>query len=139
MDAELPNLPFTDLSFDLALCSHFLFLYSTQLGEAFHRSAIREMCRVIGDVRIFPLLGLGSTPSPWVQPIIEEFTADGFSVSIEDVPVRVSARRQSDDADSNDGGGRLRSRLDRSIASSPSDDESRQAHVHKRHRLRSGR
>jgi len=26
VDAELPNLPFTDASFDLALCSHFLFL-----------------------------------------------------------------------------------------------------------------
>ena len=42
IDAELPNLPFPDLSFDLALCSHFLFLYSTQLGEAFHQSAIRR-------------------------------------------------------------------------------------------------
>src|SRR5678815_1507056 len=34
--AELPNLPFADMSFDLALCSHLLFLYTTQLGEAFH-------------------------------------------------------------------------------------------------------
>src|SRR5215467_3173361 len=37
VDAELPNLPFPDGAFDVALCSHFLFLYSTQLGEAFHR------------------------------------------------------------------------------------------------------
>ena len=28
--------PCADSSFDLALCSHFLFLYSTQLGETFH-------------------------------------------------------------------------------------------------------
>jgi hypothetical protein len=28
--AELPGLPFSDDSFDLALCSHLLFLYSTQ-------------------------------------------------------------------------------------------------------------
>jgi hypothetical protein len=28
VDAELPSLPFPDLSFGLALCSHFLFLYS---------------------------------------------------------------------------------------------------------------
>ena len=27
---------------NMALCSHFLFLYTTQLGEAFHRSAIRD-------------------------------------------------------------------------------------------------
>src|SRR5262245_50109846 len=33
IDAELPLLPFGDSSFDLALCSHFLFLYTAQLGE----------------------------------------------------------------------------------------------------------
>ena len=36
IDAELPTLPFPDASFDLALSSHFLFLYSAQLGEEFH-------------------------------------------------------------------------------------------------------
>jgi hypothetical protein len=86
VDAELPNLPFADGSFDLALCSHFLFLYSTQLGEAFHRFAIRELCRVAADVRIFPLLALGPSPSPWLQPVVDELRAEGFSVAIEDVP-----------------------------------------------------
>src|SRR5262249_47871969 len=46
IDAELPHLPFEDSSFDLALSSHFLFLYTAQLGEAFHQRAVREMCRV---------------------------------------------------------------------------------------------
>ncbi len=32
VDAALPALPFDDLAFDLALCSHLLFLYTTQLG-----------------------------------------------------------------------------------------------------------
>ena len=49
-------LPFNDGAFDLALCSHFPFLYSTQLGEAFHRAALREMCRVAVEVGVFPLL-----------------------------------------------------------------------------------
>ena len=31
VEAELPVLPFSDHSFDLAVCSHFLFLYSDQL------------------------------------------------------------------------------------------------------------
>ena len=31
VDAELPTLPFADDSFDVAVCSHFLFLYSEQL------------------------------------------------------------------------------------------------------------
>lgn len=33
-------------TFDLAPCSHLLFLYSVQLGDAFHRAAVLEMCRV---------------------------------------------------------------------------------------------
>ena len=41
-----------------------LFLYTSQLGEAFHRSAIREMCRVAAEIRIFPLLALGGRRSP---------------------------------------------------------------------------
>jgi hypothetical protein len=86
VDAELPNLPFSDVSFDLALCSHFLFLYTSQLGDAFHRRAIREMCRVAREVRIFPLLALGSRPSPLVEPIAAELIGDGFDVSLEEVP-----------------------------------------------------
>lgn len=86
VDAELPTLPFSDSSFDLALCSHFLFLYTTQLGEAFHQSAIREMCRVAMEVRIFPLLALGATPSPLVDPVVDVCGRQGLSVSLGDVP-----------------------------------------------------
>jgi hypothetical protein len=70
----------------LALCSHFLFLYTTQLGAAFHRSAIREMSRVAAEIRIFPLLALGARRSPYVDWVANEFTNQGFTVSIEDVP-----------------------------------------------------
>ncbi len=86
IDAELPNLPFGDSSFDLALSSHFLFLYSAQLSETFHRAAIREMCRVAAEVRIFPLLALGAVPSLMVEPVMEELRGLGFGVSIDDVP-----------------------------------------------------
>jgi hypothetical protein len=85
VNAELPSLPFADRSFDLALCSHFLFLYSAHLDEDFHRLAIGEMCRVAREVRIFPLLTLGATPSPHVEPMMHRFRADGFDVSIEPV------------------------------------------------------
>ena len=86
VDAALPELPFSDATFDLALCSHFLFLYTTQLGESFHLRAVREMCRVAKEVRIFPLLALGAVPSPFVEPVMAEFERNGFSVSIERVP-----------------------------------------------------
>jgi hypothetical protein len=86
IDAELPHLPFSDGSFDLALCSHFLFLYSAHLDEGFHVRAVRELCRVATEVRIFPLLALSSIPSPFVGPVQQALEQTSFKVSIEPVP-----------------------------------------------------
>lgn len=83
--AELPDLPFDDQSFDLVLCSHFLFLYTAQLSVEFHCSAALEMCRVAGEVRIFPLLALGGQPSPHVEPVADALRQHGCLVSIEQV------------------------------------------------------
>ena len=83
--AELPHLPFDDKTFDLALCSHFLFLYSDQLGGAFHADAIRELCRVSGEVRIFPLLALGGRRSPFVEMCANDLRTVGRAVAIEKV------------------------------------------------------
>jgi hypothetical protein len=84
IDAELPTLPFDDRSFDLALCSHFLFLYTTQLGEECHRDAIHELCRVANEVRVFPLLELGGNRSPLAERV-PGWLGGRFSVSIERV------------------------------------------------------
>ena len=86
VDASLPALPFADRSFDLALCSHLLFLYSRQLDEAFHAAAALELCRVAAQVRIFPLLALGGRPSPYVEPVAATLRARGYRVSTEAVP-----------------------------------------------------
>ena len=86
VEGELPTLPFADRSFDLALCSHLLFLYSDQLGEAFHQLAIRDMCRVAHEVRVFPLLALNWERSPFVDGTISELRNAGHEVSIERVP-----------------------------------------------------
>lgn len=86
VEAALPRLPFADDSFDLALCSHFIFLYSEHFSESFHRAAIMEMCRVAQEVRIFPLLALGSRPSPYVDSISESLSRAGIEVAIERVP-----------------------------------------------------
>jgi len=82
---ELPVLPFALAAFDLALCSHFLFLYSDQLSLAFHQQAIEAMCRVAREARIFPLLTYNAEPSPFVEPVLEKLTEDGYRVSIERV------------------------------------------------------
>jgi len=84
--AELPTLPFAESSFDLALSSHLLFLYSIQLDELFHRDAIRELCRIAREVRIFPLLALGGQKSPYVDLTVAELRTAGREVSIEKVP-----------------------------------------------------
>ena len=59
VEASLPDLPFDDGAFDLALSSHLLFLYSEQFDLAFHIRALKEMLRVAAEVRIFPLLQIG--------------------------------------------------------------------------------
>jgi hypothetical protein len=85
VDASLPTLPFADGSFDLALCSHLLFLYSRQFDEGFHRASIRELCRVAAEVRIFPLLALDGSPSPFVEACVADARPTGFAGMIERV------------------------------------------------------
>ncbi|MFE7528975.1 methyltransferase domain-containing protein [Kitasatospora sp. NPDC057542] len=54
---SLPELPFADDSFDLALSSHLLFSYGNRLGREFHRAGLLELARVARrEVRIFPLV-----------------------------------------------------------------------------------
>ena len=86
IDAELPALPFDDGAFDIALCSHFLFLYSDRLSLEFHLESVRQMCRVAGEVRIFPLIDLDLKPSPYVRPAIQSLERDGFTATIQRVP-----------------------------------------------------
>ena len=82
IDASLPNLPFEDNAFDMALSSHFLFLYSAHLDEAFHKDAIDEMLRVANEVRIFPLLTLDNQRSPYIDSIIESLETEGYKTEI---------------------------------------------------------
>ena len=86
VDAALPVLPFADDAFDLALSSHFLFLYSGQFDLDFHVAALREMLRVAAEVRVFPLLQLGGAPSPHVTGVQVTLAATGVRVTVEPVP-----------------------------------------------------
>ncbi|MDE3111060.1 MAG: SAM-dependent methyltransferase [Acidobacteriota bacterium] len=87
LTAELPQLPFGDSTFDLALCSHFLFTYSDLLSLEFHVESIRELCRVAGEARIFPLVPhFADARSPHLPPLINHLTADGYFCEIIRVP-----------------------------------------------------
>ncbi len=81
----LPNLPFEADRFDLALSSHFLFLYSDHFDAAFHLAAIRALLQVAREVRIFPLLALRAERSQHVDPVCEELRREGHHLSIERV------------------------------------------------------
>lgn len=83
--ASLPKLPFEAQEFQLALCSHFLFLYSAQFDEDFHLRSLLELARIADEVRVFPLLALGGIPSAHLQPVLDKLPAHGLIASIEEV------------------------------------------------------
>jgi hypothetical protein len=82
LNAELPKLDFQDQQFQLALCSHFLFLYSEHLSFEFHLDSIRELCRIAEEVRIFPLLNLAQLRSPYIDEICSTLSKEGISSEI---------------------------------------------------------
>jgi len=84
LNAELPDLPFENGQFDLALCSHFLFAYS-HLLEEFHLEAITQMCRVAKEVRVFPLLQSCGMESEHLDPIVTKLRNRSFHVEIKEV------------------------------------------------------
>jgi hypothetical protein len=91
---SLPSLDLANHQFELCLCSHLLFLYSEQLSEEFHRAAIQELLRVAQEVRIFPLLKLDCTPSPYVEILAQELSQQGFMVQI--LPVAYEFQKGGD-------------------------------------------
>jgi SAM-dependent methyltransferase len=82
---SLPHLDFLDDSFDLALCSHFLFLYSADLSLEFHLQSISEMCRVAREVRIFPLLDMNAEPSVHLPAVLDAMRSNGLDARLETV------------------------------------------------------
>ena len=86
MEASLPDLPFDDGAFELALSSHLLFLYSEQLDLTFHIRALQEMLRVATEVRVFPL------PATWrdtvfrtSRGVVDVFRSRSADVTVEPV------------------------------------------------------
>lgn len=85
IDAALPILPFEDNTFELALCSHYLFLYSEHVNQAEHLLSIKELCRVAQEVRIYPLVALDGSQSKHLEPVISLLENSGFLVSLDTV------------------------------------------------------
>ncbi|MDD3592811.1 MAG: class I SAM-dependent methyltransferase [Sulfurovum sp.] len=82
IEGALPDFSFEENQFDLALSSHFLFLYSEHLDEAFHLCAIEEMLRIAKEARIFPLVTLEGDLSPHLEGIMEVLEEEGYDIEV---------------------------------------------------------
>lgn len=82
---ELPDLEFEDNSFDIALCSFFLFFYSEQLDYDFHLASVKELMRIAKEVRIHPLIDLAVNRSVHLDPVINEIEKEGYLAEIKQV------------------------------------------------------
>ena len=75
-----------DDAFDLALCSHLLFLYSEHLSVEFHIASMLELCRIAPEVRVFPLMELNAQKSRHVDNVVASFERNQIEWKIEQVP-----------------------------------------------------
>ena len=82
---SLPHLELANNQFELCVCSHLLFLYSEQLSLDFHIASIHSLLKISPEVRIFPLLKLDCEISPYLEPVIQIFSSQGFDVKVQPV------------------------------------------------------
>lgn len=85
ISGSLPNLPSFDLKFDIALVSHFLFLYSELLSFEFHINSIRNILKEAKELRIYPLHCNIGSESPYVAPLKKFLAKENYIVTIEEV------------------------------------------------------
>ena len=88
INASLPSLPFVDKSFNLALCSHYLFLYSAHVDLEQHLQSLRELCRVAREVRVYPLVTLEGNISPHLDSVTQALVDEDIKVSLRTVKYR---------------------------------------------------
>ncbi|WP_020586143.1 hypothetical protein [Desulfobacter curvatus] len=83
INGSLPVLPFNDDEFELALCSHYLFLYSEHVTLNQHILSLKELCRVSKEVRIYPLLSIeDNEQSKHLNPVMTSLLSSGISTSL---------------------------------------------------------
>ncbi len=88
-----PESGFADGQFDLALVSHFLFLYDEQLDWDFHRATLLELLRISRQVRLFPLVNMRTERASAILAMAEDPAFAAFEMRI--VPVEYEFIRNS--------------------------------------------
>src|SRR4051794_6462138 len=83
---QLPQLPFRDGSFDLAVCSHLLFTWAEELGQGWHSAALGELARVATEVRVFPTVMQGrGHPVPFFDALMTDLAGVGLRAQLRTV------------------------------------------------------
>jgi hypothetical protein len=83
VNAALPETPFRDDEFSIALASHFLFLYEGRFVYEFHRRSIRELARIAAkEVRIYPLTNLEGRRSAFVDELMVDEKCANLSFEV---------------------------------------------------------
>ncbi len=84
--AKPPQFEFADHTFDLALCSHFLFhKYFHQDSERFLIDAVLGLARIASEVRIFPLLDVKGNISKLIGPVMLALQQREFGIEVKQV------------------------------------------------------
>jgi len=80
--ATLPQLPFPDRRFHLALSGYLLFTYADLLSFDEHVMALHELLRVSEEVRVFPLIDITGVQHPHLDALRSALEDDGVSVAL---------------------------------------------------------
>lgn len=83
------RLPFADFSFDLALITHHLFVNFGDKGVEEHVWLIKEMVRIAGEVRIFPLLNNVGEVSNLLGPVMLALQQQQLGLEVRQVSSKV--------------------------------------------------
>ncbi len=81
----MPNLPYKNHEFQLALCSDYVFNRHVQ-NNCTPDQVVSELCRVAEELRIFPLLTEQGEVSEWLGPLMLELQNRNHGIEIRQVP-----------------------------------------------------
>jgi hypothetical protein len=73
VNTQYPKNDFKYKQFNIALISHFLFMYDEHLNYEFHKETIKEIMKITSkEIRIFPLVNLKGKKSQFVEELIKD-------------------------------------------------------------------
>ena len=82
---DLRHLSYAEQSFDLVLCPNVLFVQNHIHSEDYHQQVLKELARVGGEVRVYPLVDKEGKPSQYLGLVIQGLQEGGFGVELRQI------------------------------------------------------